>query len=58
MHEDGTLEHKEFLGDGINNPMYDIVDAMINDLGECGSIVAYNDAFEKSRIKELSQINL
>ena len=58
LHEDGTLEHKEFLGDGINNPMYDIVDAMINDLGDSGSIVAYNDAFEKSRIKELSQINL
>lgn len=56
LHEDGKLEHKEFLGDGFNNPMKDIVLAMINDLSDSGSIVAYNDSFEKSRIKELAHI--
>ena len=30
---------------------------MINDLGDSGSIVAYNDSFEKSRIKELASID-
>lgn len=58
LNSDGSLEHKEFLGDGIQNPIYDIVDNMINDLGDSGSIVAYNDSFEKSRIKELSEIDL
>lgn len=56
LNSDGSLEHKEFLGDGINNPIYDIVEKMISDLGDKGSIVAYNDSFEKSRIKELSEI--
>lgn len=56
LNSDGSVEHKEFLGDGINNPIYAIVDSMINDLGDKGSIVAYNDAFEKGRIKELSEM--
>ena len=53
LHEDGLLEHKEFLGDGFKNPMADIAEAMINDLNDKGSIIAYNDSFETGRIKEL-----
>ena len=56
LYEDGRLEHKEFLGDGINNPLYDIVDSMIKDLSKEGSIIAYNDSFEKSRILELASV--
>ena len=56
LYEDGTLIHKEFLADGFNNPLEDIVLSMIEDLGQDGSIVAYNDSFEKSRIKELAHI--
>ena len=56
LYKDGELEHKEFLGDGLNNPIYDIANSMLNDLGIGGSIVAYNDSFEKSRIKELAYI--
>ncbi len=56
LYEDGRMEHKEFLADGINNPLFDIAEAMINDLSNSGSIVAYNDSFEKSRIKELAKI--
>lgn len=56
LHKNGMLEHKEFLGDGFNNPMKDIVLAMVNDLRDSGNIVAYNDSFEKSRIKELAHI--
>lgn len=58
LHEDGRLEHKEFLGDGINNPIYDIAKNMLKDLGDKGSIVAYNDAFEKGRIKELAHLDV
>jgi hypothetical protein len=56
LYEGGRLEHKEFLGDGINNPLYDIVDSMIKDLSKEGSIIAYNDSFEKSRILELASV--
>jgi hypothetical protein len=56
LYEDGRLEHKEFLGDGINNPLYDIVGSMIKDLSKEGSIIAYNDSFEKSRILELASV--
>ena len=58
LYEDGRLEHKEFLADGFNNPIYDIVSSIINDLGHEGSIVAYNDAFEKGRIKEMAYIDV
>jgi hypothetical protein len=56
LKEDGSIEHKEFLGDGFTNPMEDLVLSMINDLGSEGSIVAYNDSFEKGRIKELAHL--
>ena len=58
LYKDGKLEHKEFLGDGFNSPICDIAHSMLNDLGISGSIVAYNDAFEKSRIKELAHLVL
>ena len=54
LYEDGTLEHKEYLGDGFNNPIEGLVKSMIDDLGEVGSVVAYNDSFEKGRIQELA----
>ena len=53
MDRNGNIIHKEFLADGFNNPMNDISKKMIEDLGECGSIIAYNDSFEIGRIKEL-----
>ena len=56
LNSDGTVEHKEFLGDGFNDPTFDIINAMISDLGESGSIIAYNDRFEKDRIKEMMDI--
>ena len=54
LNDDGTLIHKEFLGDGINDPRLDLIKAMLCDLGKEGSIIAYNMSFEKSRIKELA----
>jgi hypothetical protein len=55
MHEDGGLEHREYLATNYNAPRVDLIIQKINDLGNTGSIIAYHDSFEKSRIKELAR---
>ncbi len=55
LHEDGTMEHKEFLGDENSDPRYDLIEQMLNNITETGSIVAYNQSFEMSRINELAK---
>ena len=57
LHEDGTMEHKEFLGDENSDPRAALIEQMLNDLTTAGSIVAYNQSFEKSRIKELAEFD-
>lgn len=47
--------HREFLGDGINDPREELIKQMIIDLGTEGSIAAYYATFEKTRIDELAR---
>jgi hypothetical protein len=54
QHEDGTLEHKEFLGDEHSDPRESLIIQMSSDLTPTGSIMAYNMAFEKRMIRELA----
>ena len=54
LNEDGKLDHKEYLGDGISDPRPDLIKQMLDDLGNEGSIIAYNMSFEITRIKELA----
>jgi len=54
LHVDGTLEHKEFLGDENSDPRDALITQMLDDITPTGSIVAYNQSFEMSRIKELA----
>ena len=54
LHEDGELEHKEFLGDENSDPRLELIKQMLNDITPIGSIVAYNQSFEISRIKDLA----
>lgn len=56
MDSDYNLIHKEFLGDGITDPRLALKNQMIKDLGDSGTIIAYNHSFEKTRIKELMDI--
>ena len=58
LHEDGTLEHKEFLGDENSDPRNALINQMLNDIFPNGSIMAYNQAFEITRIKELANYNI
>lgn len=52
----GELKHKEFLGDGVNDPRYDLAKQLIEDIPKNACVLAYNMGFEKSRIKELANI--
>ena len=54
LHEDGTLEHKEFLGDENSDPRRPLCEQMLKDITPIGSIVAFNQSFEKAQIKGLA----
>lgn len=56
LHEDGKLEHKEFLGDEYSDPRDDLVKQMLKDFTQNGSIVAYNKSFEITQIKNLALV--
>jgi len=54
--EDGKLKHFEFLAEGQNDPRQQFIKELQNSLGDSGSILVYNESFEKSRLKELAEI--
>ena len=58
----GEIEHKEFLADPQHfdpnsnlDPRLELIQRMKNDLGDSGSIVAYNATFEMNILKGLSK---
>ena len=51
---DGTLEHKEYLGDGVNDPRRGLAEQLCKDIPVDVCVTAYNKSFECSRIKELA----
>ena len=54
-HEDGTLEHKEYLAlDGID-PREQIALRLVEDIPNDVTVLAYNMSFEKGVIKRLSE---
>lgn len=55
LNENGALEHKEYLGDEHSDPRPGLVVQMLKDLGDKGTIIAFNQSFETSRIKELAK---
>ncbi|RLA66632.1 MAG: DUF2779 domain-containing protein [Epsilonproteobacteria bacterium] len=56
MYEDGTLEHKEFLGDENSDPREALAKQMLEDITPTGSIVAYSQGFEKGKIRGLAEL--
>ncbi len=56
LHEDGTLEHKEFLGDENSDPRRALSEQMLQDITPSGSIIAFNQSFEITQIKSLAQV--
>ena len=53
--EGSEPEHFEFLYDGNDDPRKDFIEALIEVLGDSGSVVVYNQSFEISRLKELGE---
>lgn len=49
------ITHHEFLGDGTSDPRETLIQQMIKELGTKGSIIAYNQTFEVTRLKELAK---
>ena len=56
LNKRGKLSHIEYLGDENQDPRRELAECMLNDLPKSGSIVAYYQSFEISRIKELANI--
>lgn len=52
----GSLEHKEFLADERYDPRRELVEKMLQDLPQSGSIIAFNQSFEITRIRELAEM--
>ena len=52
----GKLSHIEYLGDENKDPRRELAERMIKDLPKSGSIIAYYQSFEISRIKELASV--
>ncbi|MDF1884558.1 DUF2779 domain-containing protein [Sulfurimonas sp. SAG-AH-194-C21] len=56
LHEDGTLEHKEFLGDENSDPRRPLAEQMLKEITPTGSIIAFNQSFEITQIKNLALV--
>ncbi|HYD03412.1 MAG TPA: DUF2779 domain-containing protein [Alphaproteobacteria bacterium] len=54
-HSDGSVVHKEFLATERTDPRESLIDSLNKDLTPSGSIVVYNEDFEKSLLKELGK---
>ncbi len=54
--ENGNLSHKEFLADEGVMPCRKLALSLLNDIPKDKMIMAYNDTFEKTRIKELANM--
>lgn len=54
-HEDGRLEHFEFLGDEESDPREALVISMIEQIPQGATVMVFNESFEKTRIKELAR---
>lgn len=50
----GDLLHKEFIGDGMQDPRPGLLEKLLHDLGPTGTILVYNQTFELGRLQELA----
>ena len=50
----GGMRHVEYLHDDLSDPHSVLASRLVNDLGESGSIIAYNAGFEQGVIRDLA----
>ncbi len=53
-HEDGKLEHYEYLASGDVDPRMALLEQLQNEIKGVGSVVVYHKVFERDRLKELA----
>ena len=53
-HEDGTLEHKEYLASDSIDPRFELTKSLCSNIPDNVTVLVYNMSFEKSVIKKLS----
>ena len=54
-HANGTLDHREFLGDSVHDPRRALAEQLCRDIPENACVTAYNKIFECSRIEEMAK---
>jgi len=52
---DGEISHSEYLGTGPNDPVPELLAHLASQIGEEGSVIVWNQAFEASRMREMAQ---
>ncbi len=55
-HADGTLEHREFLGNGVDDPRRALAEQLCRDIPADACVTAYKKVFECTRIQELAEV--
>jgi len=55
LYADGTVDHRDYLHVGSDDPRRALVDALLKDIGPIGSVVVYNAGFERRILRELAR---
>jgi hypothetical protein len=55
--EDGELKHFEFLAKDLKSATKDLLKSMRENIGPVGSVVVWNESFEKGKNKELMELH-
>ena len=56
MDENGEMTHEEYLHDKDSDPRYGLSEALVNTIGNKGSVIAYNARFESGELNNLSDL--
>lgn len=54
MQENGEITHEEYLHDNESDPRFGLAEALVNTVGNTGSVIAYNAVFESNELKKLA----
>ena len=57
LQEDGTLEHHEYLANDFETATSGLLEHMQANIGPVGSVIVWNESFEKGRNDELAEIH-
>jgi len=57
LEEDGTLTHHEYLADELETATSGLVESLKKNIGFVGSVIVWNEGFEKGRNVELAEVH-